>query len=79
MNDDIERRTLGQQLPNRARVSRGAQGTVEAGKQADLAVIRGDPVRTPADIRNVVVVFRRGLGYDSAKLIESVRGMVGIK
>lgn len=54
-------------------------GTIAVGKQADLVVIRGDPVRKPDEIRNAVVVFRRGLGYDSAKLIESVRGLVGIK
>jgi imidazolonepropionase-like amidohydrolase len=54
-------------------------GSVEAGKQADLVVLRGDPASSPADIRNVVTVFRKGVGYDSAKLVASVKGMVGIK
>ena len=54
-------------------------GSIEAGKQADLVVLRGDPTKTPADIRNVVTVFRRGVGYDSAKLLESVKGMVGYR
>jgi imidazolonepropionase-like amidohydrolase len=53
-------------------------GTVAPGKQADLLVIRGDPVRTPAEIRNIVTVFRRGTGFDSAKLIASVKGRIGI-
>ena len=44
-----------------------------------VAVIRGNPIATPAEIRNVVTVFRSGVGYDSAKLIESVRGTVGIR
>jgi imidazolonepropionase-like amidohydrolase len=54
-------------------------GTVAAGKQADLVVVRGDPVRNPADIANAVTVFRQGVGYDSAKLVESVKGMVGVR
>ncbi len=54
-------------------------GTVAAGKQADLVVLKGDPTRTPGDIRNVVTVFRAGVGYDSAKLTASVKGMIGIK
>ncbi|MFN2564930.1 MAG: amidohydrolase family protein [Gemmatimonadaceae bacterium] len=54
-------------------------GTVTAGKRADLVVIRGNPVATPAEIRNVVTVFKDGVGYDSAKLVESVRGAVGVR
>jgi imidazolonepropionase-like amidohydrolase len=54
-------------------------GTVAAGKQADLVVLRGDPTRTPSDIRNVETVFRQGIGFDSGKLIASTKGMVGIK
>jgi imidazolonepropionase-like amidohydrolase len=54
-------------------------GSIAVGKQADLVVINGDPIRTPASIRNVVTVFKGGLGYDSAKLIESVRGAVGVR
>jgi len=54
-------------------------GTIAAGMQADLVVIAGDPVRTPADIRNVETVFRKGLGYDSAKLKESIKGLVGLR
>src|SRR6478735_2130698 len=54
-------------------------GTVTPGMQADLVVIAGDPVRTPHDIQNVETVFRRGLGYDSAKLRDSIKGMVGLR
>jgi enamidase len=53
-------------------------GTLAAGKQADLIVINGDPSARIADIRNVEIVFKRGLGFDPAKLVESVRGRVGI-
>jgi len=34
----------------------------------------------PGDaIRNVTIVFKIRFGYDSPKLIESVRGRVGVK
>jgi hypothetical protein len=54
-------------------------GSVEAGKLADLVVIRGNPVATPAEIRNVTIVFKDGVGYDSARLLASVKGLVGIR
>ena len=52
-------------------------GTIAAGKQADLVVIKGDPSKKIEDIENVETVFKDGVGYDSAALIESVRGVVG--
>ena len=52
-------------------------GTIAPGKQADLVVIKGDPAQKIEDIENVEIVFKDGIGYDSAKLIESVRGLVG--
>ncbi len=52
-------------------------GTIAPGKQADLVVIKGDPSTRIEDIENVETVFKDGIGYDSAKLIESVRGIVG--
>lgn len=57
----------------------GKTGTIAAGKQADLVVIKGDPSRRIEDIENVEIVFKDGVGYDSAKLIESVRGQVGAR
>jgi len=53
-------------------------GTVAVGKRADLVVVKGNPSRTIADIENVELVFKGGVGFDSKKLIESVRGRVGI-
>ena len=57
----------------------GWHGTIEAGKVADLAVINGNPVRSPGEIYNMTLVFRDGIGYDSKKLIESVKGQVGLR
>lgn len=53
-------------------------GSIEQGKGADLVLLRGDLTADPLVIRNVVTVFKDGVGYDSARLIEAVRGRVGI-
>ena len=53
-------------------------GSVEAGKRADLVVVEGD-VEVDGHIRNTRIVFRYGTGWDSPALMESVRGLVGIR
>ncbi len=54
-------------------------GTLAPGKQADLVLIKGDPSKRIDEIENVETVFKAGIGYDSKKLIDSVRGQVGIR
>jgi imidazolonepropionase-like amidohydrolase len=54
-------------------------GTVEAGKVADLVLLAGDPTSDVAAFRNTRLVFKDGVGYDSAKLFASVRGWVGVR
>lgn len=54
-------------------------GTLAPGKQADLVVVRGDPSSRISDIESVEIVFKDGVGYDPAKLIDSVRGLVGLR
>jgi imidazolonepropionase-like amidohydrolase len=54
-------------------------GTLAVGKRADLVVIDGDPSGNIKDIEKIEIVFKDGVGYDSAKLIESVRGLVGLR
>lgn len=54
-------------------------GSVVPGMQADLVVLRGDLTQSPTTIRNTVTVFRKGIGFDSSKLIGSIKGMVGLK
>ena len=53
-------------------------GSLAAGKQADLVVIKGNPAASIGDIRNVETVFKQGTGYDPRKLIDSVQGKAGI-
>jgi imidazolonepropionase-like amidohydrolase len=53
-------------------------GTVEAGKVADLVVIEGD-IEALGHIRDTRLVFRHGVGWDSQALIDSARGLVGIR
>jgi Amidohydrolase family len=52
-------------------------GTIAAGKQADIVLVKGDPSHNIEDIENVEIVFKGGIGYDSAKLVDSVRERVG--
>jgi imidazolonepropionase-like amidohydrolase len=54
-------------------------GSVAADKQADLMVVKGNPAAKIADIENVEIVFKDGVGYNSEKLIQSVQGLVGIR
>jgi imidazolonepropionase-like amidohydrolase len=54
-------------------------GSIAEGKDADLILVQGDPSAKISDIRQVVTVFKKGVGYDSAALIKSVHGLVGIQ
>lgn len=52
-------------------------GSIAPGKDADLVVVKGDPSHTITDVENVELVFKDGVGYDSAALLQSVRGRYG--
>lgn len=52
-------------------------GSITVGKDADLVVIRGNPAADIHDIEKVETVFKDGVGYDSAKLLGSVKGRYG--
>jgi len=54
-------------------------GTLTPGKFADLVVLDGDPSANIKDLEKVEMVFKDGVGYDSAKLVDSVRGLVGLR
>ncbi len=54
-------------------------GSLVPGKQADIVLVKGDPSSKISDIENVELVFKDGVGWDSKKLIDSVKGQVGIR
>ncbi|MDA0329674.1 MAG: amidohydrolase family protein [Gemmatimonadetes bacterium] len=53
-------------------------GSVTVGKVADLVVIEAD-LEAVGNLHATSIVFRHGVGWDSKKLIESIRGVVGIR
>jgi len=52
-------------------------GSIAPGKNADIVVIKGNPASKIDDIEKVEIVFKDGVGYDSQKLFDSVRGRYG--
>ena len=52
-------------------------GSIGVGKAADLVVVAGNPAQNIEDIENVQLVFKDGVGFDPAKLTQSVQGLVG--
>lgn len=52
-------------------------GSIAPGKDADLVLVHGDPSTHIEAIEDVVTVFKDGVGYDPAKLLDSVRGRYG--
>jgi len=53
-------------------------GSLEPGKQADLVLLDGDLSRDIHAITRPVLVFKSGIGYDSAAIYASLRGRVGL-
>jgi imidazolonepropionase-like amidohydrolase len=54
-------------------------GSIAPGKTADLIVLGGNPAENIANIEKVETVFKAGVGYDPAKLIQSAAGLVGLR
>jgi hypothetical protein len=54
-------------------------GTIAPQKAADLVVVDGNPAQHIADVEKVDTVFKDGVGYDPQKLIQSVRGLTGLR
>jgi imidazolonepropionase-like amidohydrolase len=53
-------------------------GTVAVGKNADLILIDGDLTQDISNIRKTQLVFKNGVGFDSKKIFESVKGKIGL-
>ncbi|MDZ4675582.1 MAG: amidohydrolase family protein [Gemmatimonadota bacterium] len=54
-------------------------GTIAVGKDADLVVLDGNPLVDMSAVNRMELVFKKGVGYDSAALFASVKGLVGWK
>jgi imidazolonepropionase-like amidohydrolase len=52
-------------------------GSIAPGKSADLVILRGNPAADIHDVEKVDIVFKDGVGYDSAKLLQSVKSRYG--
>ena len=68
----MRRRGLGARQPPGAVARR-----IAAGKNADLFIVHGNPAANINDVEGVIIVFKDGVAYDSAKLIQSVKGRFG--
>lgn len=53
-------------------------GTIEVGKRADLVLVNGDLQKDIKAVRNTEIIFKNGVGFDSKKLFDSVKGKVGL-
>jgi imidazolonepropionase-like amidohydrolase len=53
-------------------------GSIAPGKNADLVLIDGDLTTDIKNIRKTELVFKNGVGFDSQKIFDSVKGHVGM-
>ena len=53
-------------------------GSITVGKDADLVLLNGDLSKDVSSIRNMELVFKNGVGFDSKKIFDSVKGKVGL-
>jgi enamidase len=53
-------------------------GSLAVGKRADIAVVTGDPMKNAAAIEAMPLVFKKGVGYDSAAIFEAMKGQAGL-
>ena len=52
-------------------------GTIQEGKEADLLVVTGDPLRTLADLAKIELVFSNGRVFSPRALLAEVKGQFG--
>ena len=54
-------------------------GSIASGKAADMVVLGANPAEKIENVEKVELVFKDGVGFDPAKLIQSVTGLVGLR
>ena len=53
-------------------------GSIAVGKQADLVLLDGILTKDISVIKNIKTVFKSGVGYDSKKIFEQTKNVVGL-
>ncbi|HWA89991.1 MAG TPA: amidohydrolase family protein [Rhizomicrobium sp.] len=53
-------------------------GSLEQGKRADIAVVEGDPAKNASALEAMPLVFKKGIGYDTARIFDAMKGQVGL-
>jgi enamidase len=53
-------------------------GSLEKGKRANIAMIDGDPMKNASALDTMPFVFKKGVGYDSNKIFDAMKGQVGL-
>jgi imidazolonepropionase-like amidohydrolase len=53
-------------------------GSIEVGKRADFVLVDGDPVRDPAALDRMPLVFKAGVGYRTQAIFDALKGAVGL-
>ncbi len=54
-------------------------GSIQKGKRADLVLISGDITTDIHAMRKTEIVFKNGIGFDSAKMFAQAKGIVGLR
>jgi len=53
-------------------------GSIEIGKRADLVLLDGDLTQDSTAIQRMPLVFKQGIGYDTASIIATTKAVVGL-
>ena len=53
-------------------------GSLVVGKRADVLVVDGDPVKDVTALEKMPLVFKNGVGYDTAKIFAAMKETVGL-
>lgn len=53
-------------------------GSIEVGKNADLVLLNGDLSKDVKVIRDMPIVFKNGVGFDTEKIIATTKAVVGL-
>jgi enamidase len=53
-------------------------GSLAVGKRADIVVIDGNPMQNAAAVEHMPLVFKDGVGYDTAAIFKSMQSQIGM-